>query len=206
MFVRFILIEFRESSRCKNIGKQEPFLVVDKSQKKILTSEFFSKLYYCSQVWLTSSTISKLWKLVNSLHYRAVRIDFKGKINRENLDVLASRASPRQWSKYPISSMVINILRDSQPSNPHALISETIYEEQCRPGLGRFHDNSKGRIGKRKLGNNIQNMIAIQEPWLGNLIAVTIFAGSKIGPINHDVLERYLLPHDSGVNPKDSVR
>ncbi len=39
--------------------------------------------------------------------------------------------------------------------------------ERCRPGLGRFYDNSKGKIGKLKLGNNIKFMAPIQEPCLG---------------------------------------
>jgi len=136
---------------------------------QILTSQFFSKFYYCSQIWLTSATTGKLWTMLNSLHYRAIRIavcDYKTRINREKLDFISSRASPKQWSKYAVANSVIKILRDKLPINLHGTLVETLYEERRKPGFGRFYDNSRGKIGKQKLGNNIQFMMAISEPWL----------------------------------------
>jgi hypothetical protein len=137
---------------------------------QILTSQFFSKLFYCSQVWLTSATKRKLWNSVNSIHYRAVRVavhDHKRRINREKLDIKCARASPKQWSKYAISNTVIKVLRDGLPSELSATLHETLYEERRRPGFGKFYDNSKGKIGRQKFGNNIHFMTAIKEPWLG---------------------------------------
>jgi hypothetical protein len=43
------------------------------------------------------------------------------------------------------------------------IVSETLNEES----IGRFYDNSKGKIGKQKLGNNIQFMSALRIPWNG---------------------------------------
>jgi hypothetical protein len=137
---------------------------------QILTSQFFSKLYYCSQVWLTSATKRKLWNSINSIHYRAVRVavhDHKQRINREKLDLKCSRASPKQWSKYAIANTVIKVIRDRLPCELFATLHETLYEERRKPGFGHFYDNSKGKIGKQKFGNNIQFMKAIKEPWLG---------------------------------------
>ncbi len=57
---------------------------------KILTTQLFSTFYYCSPIWLPSSTKQQLWKIVNSAHYQALRLvvyDFRRKINREKLDV-----------------------------------------------------------------------------------------------------------------------
>ncbi len=137
---------------------------------QILTTQFFSKMLYASQVWLTSSTSRRLWKRIESLHYKAVRVavrDHKRRINREKLDEKSKRASPKQWSKYSIASIVIKILRDKIPSGLHTILNETLYEEKRHPGLGKFYDNSKGKIGKQKLGNNIQFMSAIKSPWNG---------------------------------------
>jgi hypothetical protein len=137
---------------------------------QILTSQFFSKLYYCSQVWLTSTTKRKLWNSINSIHYRAVRVavrDFKRRVNREKLDLICSHASPKQWSKYAISNTIIKIIRDGIPVELYGVLKETFFEERRKPGFGHFYDNSKGKIGKQKLGNNVQFMKAVKEPWLG---------------------------------------
>ncbi len=135
---------------------------------QILTSQFFSKLYYGSQIWLTSATQRNLWTRVNSLHYRALRIaicDFKGRINREKIDVLSSRASPKQWSKYAMAAIVIKTIRDKQPTTLHELIMETMFEERRKPGLAKFYNNSKGKVGRQKIGNNLDFMMAIKQPW-----------------------------------------
>jgi hypothetical protein len=140
---------------------------------QILTAQFFSKLFYCSQTWLTSTTKRKLWNSINSLNYRAVRIlvgDFKGIINREKLDHLSSRASPKQWSKYSIAAIVIKVLRDEAPVDLRQYLLETLFEERRKPGIGRFYDNSRGKIGRQKFGNNVQFMMAIRDPWLGRRI------------------------------------
>jgi hypothetical protein len=53
------------------------------------------------------------------------------------------------------------------------MLKETLFEERRKPGFGQFSDNSKGKIGKQKLGNNVQFMKAIKEPWLGTDITDT---------------------------------
>ncbi len=86
---------------------------------QILTSQFFSNLYYCSQAWLRSATSKKLGKLVSSVHYRALRVslnEFRPKTNREKIDLLCKRASPKQWSTYSISSIVINCIHNEKPT------------------------------------------------------------------------------------------
>jgi hypothetical protein len=101
--------------------------------------------------------------------------DFKGRINREKLDIKCARASPKQWSKYAASSTVIKVLRENLPMELCNTLRETLYEEGRKPGIGHFYDNSKGKIGKQKFGNNIHFMKAIKEPWLGeNLPDATI--------------------------------
>ncbi len=137
---------------------------------QILTSQHFSKMLFASPVWLTSCISVRLWSQINKAHYQAIRTavnDFKRRINREKLDILSSRAAPRQWSKYSIASLVIKILRDRSPSGLHDLLKETYYEERRHVGIGKFFDNSKGKIGKQKFGNNLQYMSAIRSPWNG---------------------------------------
>ncbi len=151
---------------------------------QILTSQFFSTLYYCSQAWLTSTTHVKLWKIVNSIHYRALRValhEYRPKTNREKIDLLCGRASPKQWSKYCIASLVINCLQNGKPTLLVSFIRETLYHERRSPNIGKFYNNAKGKIGRQKLGNNLEFMSAIRDDWLDT--------GTAIGP---DRLRRIL--------------
>ena len=135
-----------------------------------MSSQFFSKMYYGSQVWLTTATISHLWTLINSLHYWAVHVavcDYKGHNNWEKLYIQSSRASPKQRSIYSIASIIIKILRDGIPLALYNIIIETLYEEWRQPGIWRLCDNLKGKVGKKKICNNVQYMMAIKNPWLG---------------------------------------
>ncbi len=81
--------------------------------------------------------------------------------------MLAKRGSPKQWSKYATSSLVLKILRNKKPLILYDQLQETLYTERRYPGRGRFYDNSKGKVGKQKLGNNLLFLAAIQEDWYG---------------------------------------
>jgi hypothetical protein len=136
---------------------------------KILTTQFFSLLYYCAPVWLTQSTKRSLWKLVDSCHYRGLRTivyDHKNRINREKLDVLCQRASPKQWAKYAMATVVMKCLKTGEPSVLKQLIQETIYTERRRPHIGKFYNNAKGKIGRQKIGNGLDFFNAIKDDWL----------------------------------------
>jgi hypothetical protein len=153
-----------------SVLKRIRHLFSQKQYLQILTSQFFGALYYGSQVWLTSNTLRKLWKQIESIHYRAIRVavnDHKRVINREKLDTLSSRASPRQWSKYALATVTLKTLREEKPVQLFCTVKETLYEKKRKPGLGRFFDNSRGKIGRQKFGNNLNFIDAITEPWLG---------------------------------------
>ena len=129
-----------------------------------------SVIFYCSDVWLTSSTSRKLWTVINSIHYKALRIsvhDHRQRINREKLDIMCQRANPKQWSKYSSSSLVIKCLQRKEPAFLVDNLRTTLYFERRHPHIGKFYDNSKGKIGRQKLCNSLQHMAAIQFNWLG---------------------------------------
>jgi len=137
---------------------------------RILTAQFFSVIYYGSAIWLTSNTKASLWKLIASIHYKALRIavsDHRNNINREKLDVLWQRASPKQWSKYAMASIVIKTITNQEPQGVYNLIKETLYTERRFPEVAKFYNNAKGKIGRQKIGNNLDFMNAIKDKWLG---------------------------------------
>jgi hypothetical protein len=136
---------------------------------RILTAQFFSIIYYGSPVWLSSTTKAYLWKLINSIHYKALRIavsDHKNTINREKLDSLCQRAPPRQWSKYAISNLVIKALTCNEPQGIVNFLKETLYTER-RSQMSKFYNNAKGKVGRQKIGNSLEFMNAIKDKWLG---------------------------------------
>ena len=149
---------------------------------QILTSQFFSTLYYCLQAWL-ATTSAKLWKIISSIHYRALRVALNEyrPTNREKIDLLCKRASPKQWSKYCIASLLINCIQNEKPTLLVSFIKETLYHERQSPNIGKFYNNVKGKIGRQKLGNNLEFMSAIRDDWLDT--------GTAIGP---DRLRRIL--------------
>jgi hypothetical protein len=141
---------------------------------RILTAQYFSKLYYCAPVWLTSNTKKSLWALITRAHYKAVRIaacDYRSRINREKLDILCSRAPPKQWSKYSTATLVMKIVRDKRPITLFASLSETIYIERRNEFRAKFYDNSKGKIGRQRFGNSLQFMHAIGDDWFGKQLS-----------------------------------
>jgi len=80
--------------------------------KKVATSHLFGLLYYAAPVWLNSQTTSRHFKLLNSLHYRVMRIvlgDFSNKISKKEIDKQCGRATPHQWSNYVNAKMAITL-------------------------------------------------------------------------------------------------
>jgi len=83
---------------------------------KILTSQYFSQLYYCALLWLNSETRWNLKRIINSAHYKGLRIaakDFKKKQSRSLLDKECKRATPTQWGNYAVASLFIKTLKNS---------------------------------------------------------------------------------------------
>ncbi len=46
-------------------------------------------------------------------------------------------------------------------------IKEPLFSERRLPNLGKFYNNSKGKIGRQKLGNNLEFLHAIKYDLLG---------------------------------------
>lgn len=65
---------------------------------KIATSQIFSTTYYAAPVWLNTTMGYKMWKRIESFHYRVMRVacnDFKGNKKRKVIDSLCKRATPK---------------------------------------------------------------------------------------------------------------
>jgi len=67
-----------------------------KSMKKIIESHYFGMLYYASAVWLNEVTSARVWRILNTLHYKCLRTacrDFRKSKRRDELDNYCNRWS-----------------------------------------------------------------------------------------------------------------
>ncbi len=107
---------------------------------QILTPKIFSKLYYWSQVWLTSNTIRKLGKLI----YKAIRI------------AMVILWDNRPSDLYALISETIyeEPCRDSMLSSKEKFLSRSLATVH---GLARNGTMTKYGPNKRKSTSNILN-------------------------------------------------
>ncbi len=123
----------------------------------VLTSYYYSAIYYGSSVWLGAVTTSNEWKLLNRAHYRALRIvtrDYWNETSRKDLDSICKRATPRQWSYYSVASTVISIMQNGGPSLLYDLLTANCTIGR-RDKIASFHDTSRRKIGRQSVQNRL---------------------------------------------------
>jgi len=137
--------------------------------KKIVTSHFFGMVYYASPIWLNETTTAAHWKVLNSLHYRALRTsvrDFKFKWSKDDLNNYFKRATPQNWLKYACSKLAINLyLLDNTGPPITQKLKTSAYINDRLPGIAHFMDTSRLKIGKQSFPNRLSNMKAIKFDW-----------------------------------------
>jgi len=109
--------------------------------KKIVTSQYFSILYYCSPVWLHDGLKSGLKRQINSAHFKALHImlkDYKNKISRNVLTKKCGRATPKQWYKYSVATLIIKTFNTKSLTYINNIISSSIYTTRRKLLIGRF--------------------------------------------------------------------
>jgi len=120
--------------------------------KCIITTQYFSQLYFCSKVWLSQSTGANSRNLIRLAHYKALRVllfDFEKKKSRSDQNKLSKRATPAEWSHYTQANLVIKCLNSQTGSrNLREKLNETIFTTRTQPHTGKFFNNAKGKMGK----------------------------------------------------------
>jgi len=143
------------------------------SMKKVVTSHFYGMIYYSSPVWLTEITSAQNWKILNSLHYRALRTavrDFAFKWSKEDLNAYFKRATPLKWMKYSCCKMAINLYNLGNDGPPlTSKLKASAYINDRQPQRAYFMDTSRLRIGKHSLPNRMNSMCSISFNWIGGI-------------------------------------
>jgi len=111
-------------------------------------------------------------KIINSLHYKALRVslgDHRNNISKKNLNDIFGRATPVQWMAYSNAKMAISLhnLEDGPP------LSETLrhaaYRNNRLPGQAIYMDSSRLRIGKNSLVNRLNCMRQVKFQWTNGI-------------------------------------
>jgi len=124
-------------------------------------SQFYSLLYYGSQVWLGSHTKVADIRKLNSVHYKLLRIvenDWKKRKRREDLDKIG-RAKPSLWAKYSTANLVLKVMKSRQPQTLHGSLVETAYATRRNPDKIVFYDASRTKFRHQALWKRIAHII-----------------------------------------------
>ncbi len=138
---------------------------------KLITSQYFSIIYYAAPVWIGCLT-SKAWSRLNAAHYRALRAclrDYKKRKSKLELNLESKRATPAEWGMYSIASTVIKLYNGST-TNISNLIRRSAYVNDRLPRRAKFIDRSRLVIGRQSIFNRIGSLFAkIGFDWIGDL-------------------------------------
>jgi hypothetical protein len=158
----------KASAKLSLTRKIRPLLTMSQFLQ-VATSQIFSTIYYAAPVWLNNTLGHKLWTKINSFHYRVMRVacnDFKRRKKKEVIDSLCKRATPKMWSQFVSSSIAMKIIREGSPVYLSNAILEHMVIERRKPRNGRFFDGSRLKIGRHQIGNRLNHMNSILDPWL----------------------------------------
>lgn len=131
-------------------------------------AQLFSIIYCAAPQWLNKTLTSDLWKKLGALYYsilRAAKRDYKRAIPNQALDKECTRVTPRMWSEYATTILVMKILRDRSPTLLYNHLNENLYIQRRRPFNGRFYDTSAGKLGRHKLHIRLETLKKLEPPW-----------------------------------------
>jgi len=122
----------------------------------------FIQLQILSPEHSISLTRSGHWKLLNSIHYRAVRLAIGDRLNmlsRHEIDRISGRCNPHQWMEYSNAKIAIILycLNERGPRLTHRLRS-SCYINDRKLGIGSFTDSSRLKIACHSLPNRLKLM------------------------------------------------
>jgi len=103
---------------------------------KIITSQYFSILYYGCKVWLNNTTRKNLRGLINTAHYRPLRValfDFEKRLSKNELSKRCKRATPSEWVRYSLASTVLKVYKHREPFYLYMCLNETLCTIRRKP-------------------------------------------------------------------------
>jgi len=107
---------------------------------------------------------------LNSIHYRSIRAavwDYTRQIPRPVLNIIAKRATPKQWCHYATAKCIINLY-----NNGTTRIGRYLREKSCiddrNPGKAVFFSDAKKKSGKICILSKLHFLNEKNFDWVGN--------------------------------------
>jgi hypothetical protein len=137
---------------------------------KAASANYYSSVFYASTVWFPNIKAIHRTKF-DSLHFRMLRIATRepNDTSRKKLYDRCKRATPVEWTRYLTSTKVMKIIRDEEPKSLFDLINSNYFEENRKPNVGFFFDNSRTLVGRQSIQNRLIFMRSINDPWNNKL-------------------------------------
>lgn len=135
------------------LRKIRRFLGSDQA-KQVVTSFYYSSLYYGLEVWYHRHLSFHLKQKVRSAHYRALRV-IHGSKTRSELDAIGLRATPDELSDYSIGKLLAKMLITSEPARLKRETLQNAYSLRRQPERLFFFDGSKRKIGRQCIKNRL---------------------------------------------------
>ncbi len=121
-----------------------------KHATQVMTSFYFSILYYGAEVWLHRHLSFHLKQKIRSAHYRAMRV-VHGNLSRDELDIVGTRANPDEWADYSLSKLLARMIITGQPKRLMKSTMVNSFSERRQPNRLFFYDDSAKKIGRQVL-------------------------------------------------------
>jgi len=150
---------------------------------QVITSHYYSRLYYGAEVWYPCLT-KRLRDKISAVHHYPLRLvlnDFKRSLSRKTLAKRTNKANPDQLVNLKTAKCFISICTNCSPFTLfHELLSHAVIENR-RPRRPWFLDMSRKRIGRQSFANRVGNLSkSLQFDWLTD------------EPLSNDSLRRQL--------------
>jgi len=141
----------------------------EQQTKMLVTSQVLSILYYASPVWLTPALMATERKMIESIHYRSLRLiikDYKQRIPREWVSASTQRLPPALWSKFAAALLIMKVRSTQLPKRVFQEVFKNTYRLERKPGRLFEFDSSRTVIGRAQTKNWIGLALGdIKVPW-----------------------------------------
>ena len=127
---------------------------------QVITSHFYPRLYYGSEVWF--HCVNKCTReKITPLHLYPLRLavgDCKKLLSNKKVLNITNRASPLQFNDYKVAKTLISIINSTCPFVIfHELLAHAVIERR-RQNKPWFLDMSRTRIGRQSFENRVNTI------------------------------------------------
>ena len=131
----------------------------------LLTSLFYSRLYYGSQIWLIPSLKRVLKTKLFSASGNALKLLERDRSFRE-LHKKYNRATPTQFQKYTTAVSFYDLVKNSTPENDWINLQFNIQNDRRNPRL-TFQTNNRYKCGINCLSNRFKSVTnEVDKEWI----------------------------------------